>query len=99
MTLTLSGNHDLDSVVASVLGRLGVAAGMPDADTSGLVAAVTRAVDDARAGRNASVRVAFAWATDHIDIEIGAPDELPEVRLSHPLPTPLPRTDGPAPTT
>ena len=73
MTLTLNGSHDLGAVVASVLGRLAVAEGLPDMDTPGLVAAVSGAVDRARGSRDASVSVAFEWATDHIDIEIGSP--------------------------
>lgn len=95
MTLTLNGSHDLGSVVASVLGRLAVAEGLPDSDTSGLVAAVSGAVDRARGSRDASVSVAFAWATDHIDIEIGPPGAPAALRLS----VRLPAVDGPAQTT
>ena len=82
MTLTLSGCQDLGTVAACVLGRLAAAAGMPDAETRGMVDALSRAIDGARGDRDAEILVAFAWAEDRIDVEIGRRDEPAATRLS-----------------
>jgi hypothetical protein len=98
MTLTLSGSQDLGTVAASVLGRLAAAAGMPETETRGMVDALSRAVEAARGERgddDAEVRVAFAWAEDRIDVEIGRPDEPAATRLSQRLSGPGPGCPSP----
>lgn len=90
MTLTLQGGGELDGVVASVLGRLATAAGLPEGEACHLLDGVSRALDGARGRSGEPVRVAFAWALDRIEVEVG-PADSPE-RFSRVVPVP----EGPA---